>query len=104
MAPLWTGGIDGSMNHIHETGIIGSMRWWYEAIVRGLGGRAYDPSRHECPDKDDNYRAPHYSHKKAILGEEAMAWLEPIMQKLENTLQCLATCDRESSTSALDMR
>ncbi|GEM_PF-961047 len=33
-----------------------------------------------------------------------MAWLEPIMQKLENTLQCLATCDRESSTSALDMR
>ena len=23
---------------IHETGLLGSMRWWYEAMVRGLGG------------------------------------------------------------------
>ncbi|MEK7275302.1 MAG: type III-B CRISPR module RAMP protein Cmr1, partial [Candidatus Desantisbacteria bacterium] len=27
-----------------ETGIIGSLRWWYEAIVRGLGGYACDPT------------------------------------------------------------
>lgn len=38
LTPLWTGGVDGKMDRIHETGIIGSMRWWYEAIVRGLGG------------------------------------------------------------------
>lgn len=55
LTPLWTGGVDGSMDRIHETGIIGSMRWWYEAIMRGLGKRACDPSRHECPDKDGNY-------------------------------------------------
>lgn len=48
LTPLWTGGVDGSMDRIHETGIVGSLRWWYEAIVRGLGGRACDPSGHEC--------------------------------------------------------
>ncbi|MDF0590974.1 type III-B CRISPR module RAMP protein Cmr1 [Candidatus Methanocrinis natronophilus] len=55
ITPLWTGGINGSCDRIHETGIIGSMRWWYEAIVRGLGGDACDPSQHECPDKDGYY-------------------------------------------------
>jgi CRISPR-associated protein Cmr1 len=35
LTPLWTGGADGKVDRIHETGIIGSLRWWYEAIVRG---------------------------------------------------------------------
>lgn len=49
LTPLWTGGIEtGKMDRIHETGLIGSLRWWYEAIVRGLGGRACDPSTHSC--------------------------------------------------------
>ncbi len=26
--PFWTGGIDGSMDRIHETGLLGSLRWW----------------------------------------------------------------------------
>jgi CRISPR-associated protein Cmr1 len=38
----------GKMDRIHETGIIGSMRWWYEVIVRGLGGDACDPSKADC--------------------------------------------------------
>ncbi|GIX47780.1 MAG: hypothetical protein KatS3mg131_1991 [Candidatus Tectimicrobiota bacterium] len=42
--PLWTGGAGGTMDRIHETGILGSLRWWYEAIVRGLGGTACDPA------------------------------------------------------------
>ncbi len=51
LTPLWTGGVDGTMDRIHETGIIGSLRWWYEAIVRGLGGSACDPtSKDRCPD------------------------------------------------------
>ncbi|GAB4156024.1 MAG: type III-B CRISPR module RAMP protein Cmr1 [Candidatus Promineifilaceae bacterium] len=58
LTPLWTGGIEaGKMDRIHETGIIGSLRWWYEAIVRGLGGRACDPSTHSCvydPEKPHN--------------------------------------------------
>lgn len=44
LTPLWTGGVDGKANRVHETGIIGSLRWWYEAIVRGLGGWACDPT------------------------------------------------------------
>jgi CRISPR-associated protein Cmr1 len=45
LTPIWTGGVQaGKVDHIHETGILGSMRWWYEAIVRGLGGEACDPT------------------------------------------------------------
>jgi len=44
LTPLWTGGVNGKCDRIHETGIIGSLRWWYEAIVRGLGGYACDPT------------------------------------------------------------
>lgn len=47
LTPLWTGGNDAKMVKIHETGIIGSMRWWYEAIIRGLRGYACDPSEHK---------------------------------------------------------
>lgn len=43
LTPLWTGGVEtGRMDRVHETGIIGSLRWWYEALVRGLGGRGCD--------------------------------------------------------------
>ncbi len=44
LTPLWTGGADQTCDRIHETGIIGSLRWWYEALVRGLGGSACDPT------------------------------------------------------------
>lgn len=49
LTPLWTGGMEtGKIDRIHETGIIGGLRWWYEAIVRGLGGKACDPTTHTC--------------------------------------------------------
>jgi len=54
LTPLWTGGVDGSMDRIHETGIIGSLRWRYEAIVQGLEGRACDPRRKE-ENRDSRY-------------------------------------------------
>ncbi|WP_419662247.1 CRISPR-associated protein, Cmr1 family [Desulfosarcina variabilis str. Montpellier] len=38
LTPLWTGGTDGDSNKIHLTGIVGSLRYWYEGIVRVLGG------------------------------------------------------------------
>jgi CRISPR-associated protein Cmr1 len=45
LTPIWTGGVKtGQMDRLHETGIIGSLRWWYEAIVRGVGGHACDPT------------------------------------------------------------
>lgn len=57
LTPLWTGGVDGEMDRVHETGIIGSLRWWYEALVRGLGGWACDPTNTTCeydPTKPDD--------------------------------------------------
>lgn len=56
LTPLWTGGVDGKVDRIHETGILGSLRWWYEVIVRGLGGRACDPSQGKCSFDLDKYR------------------------------------------------
>ncbi len=43
LTPIWTGGVGGEMDRFHETGLMGSLRWWYEAIVRGLGGAVCDP-------------------------------------------------------------
>jgi len=49
LTPLWTGGIDGTMERVHEASIIGSLRWWYEAIVRGLGKYACEgPGGQKC--------------------------------------------------------
>lgn len=44
LTPLWTGGVDRQCDRLHETGLIGSLRWWYEALIRGLGGYACDPT------------------------------------------------------------
>lgn len=53
LTPLWTGGVDQVCDRLHETGLIGSLRWWYEALVRGLGGYACDPtSQDRCPDEN----------------------------------------------------
>lgn len=48
LTPIWTGDVNGECKEIKETGIIGSMRWWYEAIVRGMGGYACDPANISC--------------------------------------------------------
>ena len=42
LTPIWTGDIGGKCTRLRETSIIGSLRWWFEAIVRGLGGYACD--------------------------------------------------------------
>ena len=56
LTPIWTGDADGKCTEIKETGIIGSMRWWYEAIVRGMGGYACDPtSSDSCKFDTDRY-------------------------------------------------
>ncbi|MBC7262460.1 MAG: type III-B CRISPR module RAMP protein Cmr1 [Chloroflexi bacterium] len=39
--------MDQTCDRLHETGLIGSLRWWYEALVRGLGGYACDPTSEE---------------------------------------------------------
>ena len=32
LTPLWTGDLNSECSTINETGIIGSLRWWYEAL------------------------------------------------------------------------
>lgn len=38
LTPLWTGGVDRTSDRLHKTGLIGPLRWWYEALVRSLAG------------------------------------------------------------------
>ena len=40
--PIWTGDVKRESIKFRDTSIIGSLRWWFEAIVRGLGGYACD--------------------------------------------------------------
>ncbi|HDH13113.1 MAG TPA: type III-B CRISPR module RAMP protein Cmr1 [Nitrospirae bacterium] len=45
LTPIWTGGVKRNDNStLHVTGIKGSIRWWYEALIRGLGCYACDPT------------------------------------------------------------
>lgn len=58
LTPLWTGGVDQTCDRLHETGLIGSLRWWYEALVRGLGGYACDPTAEGRCEYDPKKPAP----------------------------------------------
>lgn len=44
LTPIWTGDAGGKCDDLKESGIIGSLRWWYEALLRGLGFNTCDPT------------------------------------------------------------
>ena len=48
ITPIWTGDVDQKGARLRETGLIGSLRWWYEAILRSIGFYACDPSTGSC--------------------------------------------------------
>lgn len=52
LTPIWTGDAKRNCTTLRETGIIGSLRWWYEALIRGLGGTACDPTNTKCEGKN----------------------------------------------------
>ncbi|HEY8541694.1 MAG TPA: type III-B CRISPR module RAMP protein Cmr1 [Pseudothermotoga sp.] len=53
--PIWTGDIDSKSDTIQSTGIVGSLRWWTEALLRGMNEFACDPTGDSrCPD-DEKY-------------------------------------------------
>jgi len=56
LTPIWTGNVRGEMDRVRESGILGSLRWWYEAILRGLGVSACDPTHTECRFDEKKYR------------------------------------------------
>ncbi len=55
LTPLWTGDAWGECGKIKLTGLIGSLRWWFEALVRGMGYKACDStSYNKCDVKLKN--------------------------------------------------
>jgi len=44
LTPVHTGDVDRRSREVQVSGIRGSIRWWYEALVRGMGGYACDPT------------------------------------------------------------
>jgi CRISPR-associated protein Cmr1 len=63
LTDLWTGSVtleekDGRIkektgpDRLITTGLLGSIRWWFEVLVRGLGGGACDPSDTKCEDRN----------------------------------------------------
>lgn len=51
ITPIWTGDADGECKTLKESGIIGSLRWWYEGILRGMDVYACDPTNTKCEEK-----------------------------------------------------
>lgn len=45
LTPLWSGDIDRDSRAAKESGFIGSLRWWYEGILRKYGIDVCDPTR-----------------------------------------------------------
>ena len=37
LTPLWTGDAEGISRELRITGLMGSLRWWFEGIVRAAG-------------------------------------------------------------------
>lgn len=72
--PIWTGDIDSKSDLLQSSGIMGSLRWWTEAILRGLGKFACDPvgdDRDRCPLKN-NKEIDQYCSACLIFGATGM--------------------------------
>lgn len=61
LTDIWTGDAERKGDHLIPTGLLGSIRWWFEVVVRGLGGSACDPSQHQFPeDRKKRCEAGHH--------------------------------------------
>lgn len=51
LTDIWTGDANTAQskqaNRLIPTGLLGSIRWWFEVLVRGLGGAPCDPSSNQ---------------------------------------------------------
>jgi len=57
ISAIHTGGIDRRSKDVKSSGILGSIRWWYEVLVRGFGAYACDPSEADsCQFNTDAYQ------------------------------------------------
>lgn len=57
LTPLWTGDEERNSARVKESGIVGSLRFWFEGILRGRGLDACNPasgrSDEKCPRMED---------------------------------------------------
>jgi CRISPR-associated protein Cmr1 len=76
LTDIWTGDADRKGDRLIATGLLGSIRWWFELIVRGLDGSACDPTYDEdnklgpCPrgDVKDPMKAGHHCVACGLFG------------------------------------
>ncbi len=66
LTDIWTGDAERKGDRLIPTGLLGSIRWWFEVVVRGLGGSACDPSQHQCP---DHQKKPHEAGHHCVVCE-----------------------------------
>lgn len=75
LTPIWTGDIDSKSNLLQSTGILGSLRWWIEIILRGVDKFACDPiGDNRCPIniRKDNQEISQYCPACLIFGATGM--------------------------------
>lgn len=48
LTPLWTGDAEAISGELKITGLMGSLRWWFEAIARAMDRYACDPTEGGC--------------------------------------------------------
>jgi CRISPR-associated protein Cmr1 len=58
LTPIWTGDAEGISGSLRITGLMGSLRWWFEGIVRALGRYACDPTEEACQYEPDPKKKP----------------------------------------------
>ena len=69
LTDIWTGDAERKPDRLIPTGVTGSLRWWFEVLVRGLEGRACDPTVDEvrCPSK--KVKGPHKPGNHCVVCE-----------------------------------
>jgi len=58
LTDIWTGDAERNRDRLIPTGIMGSLRWWFEVLVRGLGGEACDPTAKDVRCPQDTKKKP----------------------------------------------
>lgn len=66
--PVWTGDIDRNSDSLKTTGLMGSLRWWTEAVIRGMGKFACDPVADSCPKPDSSKKISYYCPACLLFG------------------------------------
>ncbi len=58
LTPIWTGDAHGISSSLRITGLLGSLRWWFEGIARALDRDACDPTEDPCEYDPDPKKSP----------------------------------------------